>query len=531
MLFSASIIAGSKLESMEEGLTLSLGVKDLGAFLGWFIIITAAAAVLSAVLFSYSGREAREKKFSIRFWAVKSAAVFLCWFPYLLIFYPGNLSVDSYWSLQQILGNSPLNNAHPILYTGFVGIFVKFGMMIKDIEFGIALYSTAQMLILAVIFGGLIEWFRKRGAGLILQVLAVCFSALNPVIAMYSVTMWKDILFSTWIVLFVCFLYYAVQQDAQTFCSRKMKAVLAVLCLLIAFGRNNGVYIVVLALVCLLLFYRKVWKKLILTFAGIIAFIYVVQGPVYSLAGVEKGNLAESLAVPLQQIAYTVKNDGYITEEQEEFLNNILPLDEMKKAYLPHSVNGVKFDPQFDNEYLEEHFGEFIKVWAQMLPHNFGSYVKAYLMQTSGYWHVGTSDWRCIYGVVDSPGIESSNILQDITGIDLREKIQDMTEPEESLLKDNVMYSIAASVWLVLFTAFLFLCSDRKERLLCLIPLLGNWATIMIAVPTHCEFRYMFCFHLAVPFMVLMLFDRQKKNRGTAWSMNKDEKIFKLTGK
>ena len=70
MLFSASIIAGSKLESMEEGLTLSLGVKDLGAFLGWFIIITAAAAVLSAVLFSYSGREAREKKFSIRFWAV-----------------------------------------------------------------------------------------------------------------------------------------------------------------------------------------------------------------------------------------------------------------------------------------------------------------------------------------------------------------------------------------------------------------------------------------------------------------------------
>src|SRR5699024_5236089 len=134
-----------------------------------------------------------------------------------------------------------------------------------------------------------------------------------------------------------------IQQDAQVFCRRKTKAVLAVLCILIAFGRNNGIYIVILALACLLLFYRKVWKKLILTFAGIIAFIYIVQGPVYSLAGVEKGNLAESLAVPLQQIAYTVKNDGYITEEQKAFLNNILPLDEMKKAYLPHSVNGVKF--------------------------------------------------------------------------------------------------------------------------------------------------------------------------------------------
>ena len=152
-------------------------------------------------------------------------------------------------------------------------------------------------------------------------------------------------------------------------------------------------------------------------------------------------------------------------------------------------------------------------------------------MQTSGYWHVGTSDWRCIYGVIDSPGIESSNILQDITGVDLREKINDMIEPEESILKDNLLYSIGASVWLVLFTGFFFLCAGKKEKLLCLIPLLGNWATIMIAVPTHCEFRYMFCFHLAIPIMILMLLDRQKTNRDTAGSCSEDEKNTKLTGK
>ena len=134
LLFSVSIIAGSKLGSMEEGLPLSLGLNDLGAFLGWFIIITIAAAAISGVLFLRFGRDTQEKKFSIRFWAVKSIVMFLCWFPYLLIFYPGNLSVDSYWSLQQILGNSPLNNAHPILYTGFVGILVKLGMLIKDLE-------------------------------------------------------------------------------------------------------------------------------------------------------------------------------------------------------------------------------------------------------------------------------------------------------------------------------------------------------------------------------------------------------------
>lgn len=516
---------------METGIPLSFVPGDLEMFLGWFILSAAAAAVISCLLLRYSAGKARDRQFSKKFWAVKSAVIFLCWFPYLLIFYPGNLSVDSYWSIQQILGNSPLNNAHPILYTEFVGIFVRLGMLIRDIEFGIALYSATQMLILAVVFGGLIEWFRKRGAGPVLQVLGTCFFALNPLIAMYSITMWKDILFSTWVVLLVCFLYSVIQQDAEVICSRKKKAVLSVLCLLIAFGRNNGIYIVVLVLVCLLLFYRKVWKKLILTFAGIIVFIYIVQGPVYSLAGIEKGNLAESLAVPLQQIAYTVKNDGYITESQEEFLSHILPLDEMKKAYLPYSVNGIKFDKKFNNKYLEEHFGEFIKVWAQMLPHNFGKYVKAYLMHTSGYWHVGTSDWRGNYGVVDSPGIKSTDLLRNMTGLDLRENIHEWIEPEGTVLKDNVLYSIGASVWLMLFASFFFLYSERKERLLSLIPLFGNWATIMIAVPTHCEFRYMFCFHLAVPIMILMLFDRQKKKRDAAGSFEKNEENFKLTDK
>ena len=60
LLFSASIIAGSKLGSMEEGLPLSLGLKDLGIFLVWFIIIAIAAAVVSGALFLRAGGEARE---------------------------------------------------------------------------------------------------------------------------------------------------------------------------------------------------------------------------------------------------------------------------------------------------------------------------------------------------------------------------------------------------------------------------------------------------------------------------------------
>ena len=229
-------------------------------------------------------------------------------------------------------------------------------------------------------------------------------------------------------------------------------------------------------------------------------FIGLVQGPGYSIIGVQKGNLAESLAVPLQQIAYTVKHDGKIEESQAEFLENIIPLDKMAEVYIPYSANGVKFDSEFNNEFLEDNFGEFLKVWGQMLPANFKSYVKAYLMHTLGYWHIGTNDWRCIYGVVDSPGIEGIDFIEKITGVDFSENLSYFIENKVNTIPIiNLIYSIAFSVWAIVFVGIYFLVSGRSKYLISILPLMGNWITLMIASPIFCEFRYMFSFHITLP--------------------------------
>lgn len=511
MLLSLSIFVGNKIDK-DEGVFLNFEYKDIFLFVAYVIGLTIVGLFLLRFFSSQEEQRNHVNEFNLRIWMIRSVIIFLCWFPYLLAFYPGNMSVDSNWSIQQILGNSPLNNTHPILYTLTVGIFVRLGMWIKDLEFGIALYSVAQMAILSIVLGGITEWFKKKGWSKWAVRLSNGFFALNPLIAMYSITMWKDIFFSAWLFLLSIFLYDVIKNKKEIICTFKVKISLAVLSLLIAFGRNNGTYILILILICLLLYYRKYYKKILPLFVGIIAVIYIIQGPIYNYIGIEKGNLAESLAVPLQQIAYTVKNDGKITEEQEKFLDKIIPLEKMKKVYISYSSNSVKFDDEFDNEFLEKNVGEFLKVWTEMLPYNFMDYVKAYLLHTHGYWHIGTNDWRCVYGVVNCPEIQQTDLIERAVHVDIKPIVEEIVEFKSNIIPGvNWVYSIAASVWLIVFACVYCIYIKKMRIIVSMLPLIGNWITIMIATPIYCEFRYMFSFHIALPFIFFLLFKADKE--------------------
>lgn len=510
MLLSASIIIGGNIDRNIWNF-VGIGYMDICLFLLYGCVISGIFYVLILWLNKHKSEEIIEASFSKKKWLNNSLIIFACWLPYFFMFYPGNMSVDSYKSIQQILGEIPLSNAHPISYTALVGVFVKIGIKIKDLEFGIALYSIFQMLVLAIVFGGISEWFAKKSGKRIPAVFGIVFFAFNPLIAIYAMTMWKDVLFSAWLLLMVVFLYEMLGRKKEDICQPKSMIILAILGILISFGRNNGIYILLLLYFCLLIYYKKFWKRLVPLFGGVIVFIYVIQGPVYSCIGVEKGNLAESLGVPLQQIAYTVKYDGKITEEQADFLNQIIPLEKMKEVYIPYSANGVKFDEDFNDEFLEKNIVEFLKVWAELLPANFKSYVKAYLIHTWGYWHIGTNDWRCVYGLVDSPGIERTNIIQNVTGIDVTENIRNIIEFEINKVPIlNLIYSIAFSVWIVFFVVICFISLGKNKYILSLLPLIGNWVTIMIASPIFCEFRYMFAFHIALPIVFFMLYSLKK---------------------
>ena len=76
--------------------------------------------------------------------------IFICWLPYFLAYFPGILSNDSVWQMDQILGIRPLSNHHPFTHTMIIKLFYSIGYAIfGTANAGIATYTLFQMTTMA----------------------------------------------------------------------------------------------------------------------------------------------------------------------------------------------------------------------------------------------------------------------------------------------------------------------------------------------------------------------------------------------
>lgn len=460
------------------------------------------------------------------FWLIVFGVLVVCWLPYYFVYYPGNLSPDSSDSLAQALGKAPYSNHCPILYTLLVKICVRTGMLFGDLRFGVGCFSLIQMLLMAAILSYSVYWLAKSRLPSYAVVLTGLFYALNPVIAMYAITMWKDILFSGWMLLLTLTVLDILKSDGRLLAKPRGLLLFSLCCLLVAFGRNNGIYAVAAVLAALGVHYRKRFKVLAPVFAAVVVFVAAVQGPVYNTLGIRKSEFAESVGIPLQQIGLTVKSGGRMTAAQEEFLGRLLPVEKIAQVYDAETPDSIKLDPDFNGQFLENNKGEFLKVWAEMLLPNFKYYVEAYLMQTIGYWHVETTNWVCQFGMD-----ENQFGLQTVRHDWMQAKVKQAIESIYSVPIVRDLFDIAFMVWTAFFTCAVLLLKKRAKFIIAYAPLLAIWATMMIAAPTYCEFRYLYSFHLILPFLLVSLFVIRKKElrRGVGNGVGK-EKMPELRG-
>lgn len=520
LLWSTAAVVGRKINMVNKVFVSEFELFDIVRIAAFSLITFAAVFNCLDMLLRSEVKNKAAVSFSKKRWGVAALLMILCWSPYFLTYFPGNLSVDSYSSIAQAVGEELLNNHHPVMFTAIVTACLKAGGLFGGLEAGIAIFSILQMTVLALTLSRCLEWMREKQIRFIVRVGAFLFFAFSPLIAMYSITMWKDILFSCWVLLLAMLLFEVISDETRTRIREgKVLFKLILLCLLTAFGRNNGIYIVAAVLLILLIYYREMWKKLGPLFVALTAAIVLIQGPGYDALHIEKGHFAESVGIPLQQIGYTVKyEEEGITEEQKEFISKIMPLDEMKEAYDPAVSNGIKFHKDFNNEFLEANKGEFVKVWAEMLLKHPSAYIKAYCMQTVGYWQVDTIGYTYAFGADDySIDVNETNVIDKTFGIDLAYMIENRLPALYSVVPFvNLFFSPAVPVWLMLGCVMVLIVKKRKRLIIPLLPLIALWGTIMIATPAFGEFRYVFCLNLAIPFVVtVILCNKQKKKADT----------------
>lgn len=88
---------------------------------------------------------------------------FICWIPYLLIYWPGFIFGDTLSSLAQATGLASYSNHHPFLYTMLIKACLKIGNILGiGNTGGCVIYCLVQMGFMAYAFAYLSRWITTR---------------------------------------------------------------------------------------------------------------------------------------------------------------------------------------------------------------------------------------------------------------------------------------------------------------------------------------------------------------------------------
>lgn len=449
-------------------------------------------------------------------WAFPAATVALlaCWGAVFLALYPGCVTDDGLDILHMVLGlptrtdafrYDGLNNHHPALYALAIKAVLGLGSALGlGLTARLALVTLAHMAALAVCCAYAAAWLLRRYRSRAAFAGALAFFALDPVLAKVSLAIWKDIPFAGCLLVFSLKLLDVLDAPATgprggratKAPSPRDAAVLVALGLACALLRNNGLLAVGGALAVAALASRAHRRCLASALAATALAYALVTGPVFALAGIAPGHFAESVGIPIQQIARTYRDGGDIAPDDAEVFERMLPAQGWAAGYNPGSANGVKFSHDFDDAYLDAHQGAFLAAWLRTGLSNPVVYLRAWCDQTAAFWHWDPASriWTASSRDVELGGeaVRKADLLPvPVAPEQVEATVSWTTEHLAPLFNQALLcWAVAAGTWA--------LARRRDRAAACaLLPQLFLWATLIIAAPSS-DFRY------ALPMFVML---------------------------
>ena len=426
--------------------------------------------------------------------------IFICWLPYLLNFFPGTLSPDSISEFTMISnGLKSVSDHHPIAHVLFVALFYNIGnLFTNNINIAISFATIAQMLIMSAILAYTIVFLKARGVNKWILLGLLCIYAFLPVNGYYSIVMWKDVLFAGSLVLFTMETIKIIEKDRKGKLAKKDYVPFVLSSLFCIFFRNNAIYMYIIFTVCgfFLLLHNK--KSITITSVILILSFFIIKGPVFSLLNVTKSASSKYIAIPLQQVARIVYRDAKLTKEEEKLINDLIPIETIKKDYNPSVVDSIKFNKDYNREVFDNNKLEYFKLWVRlMIKHPIIS-IESYFLSTIGYYYPGVESWATADNVYENEyGIKQTILLPE----KVSNLIYNFNSRKFPILA--MEWSVGLYFWVLLIAVCITVSKHGIKYIYPFIPSIGIWITMMIASPVWGEFRYVYCVFLSMPLLLL----------------------------
>lgn len=467
------------------------------------------------------------------------------WLPDLLSFAPGSVLDDSLASITPWTNGTPLTNHHPVVYSLLVGGFVFLSKILPlSLNAAVFLYSLVQSVCLAGTLAAMFCRLQRAGVKRCVLAAGIAYAMIVPYFPAYAMILWKDPLYSCALLWLSMLLFDAVRKEGGLpDRAWQIKWFLALLCT--AFLRNNGAFCLLFMAAALLLSGQRKQFFCTACMTVIVALLFfTVQHTVYPLCHIADTEYTEKIGIPLQQLAATVAYQGKMGEEEREFLFKIMPEQEWKERYAPCLADKIKWTDGANMEYISQNKRSFWKVWGNLFLKNPAIYLRAYGMDTFGFWAPGVQNR---YGYVDlyitenDLGLHQTDLVQKLFGSTIR-----------PLLKKRMIWIGSGTLlWMTLGGMLLdILCSKGSGSKIpgskisgregssskisgskisgregsgskisgregekaggggwtIYLPALGNALTVFIATPVAFSLRYVYVFAIGLPLYVLLPF-------------------------
>lgn len=432
---------------------------------------------------------------------VDCAILFLCK-------YPGFLSMDSVLQVKQTI-DGVYTNSHPFYHTMIVKLFVDLGFAVfGNMNAAVAVYMVFQICFMALCFAFAVMTIKEVETPKWLVLVLVAFFVLMPYHIVYSITLWKDVVFGGVVLLYTLFLYRILKPIGNNNLNTIGLIVSGLgFCLL----RNNGLIAFVGITVLFLFIFRLQYKKLAVIMAAVIVVSFVLKHPVLKALGVAQPDLMESLSIPIQQVALDVIENDDFTEEESNLINNVADVERIHEAYLPYIADPIKdvVRESHNQQAISEHKSDYLGLYFSRACKHPWTYVRAWIDQTKGYWNSGYPYWIwCLYADGEDIGIHSkvnSAALDNMFNHSLSHFLK------SKLLKPLV--SIGFFVWCVMLCLYVAIIRRDKVLALMAIPSLMVIATLLIATPVFSEFRYAYSVFCTMPVLAIMAYVGKLNNK------------------
>lgn len=529
VLFSFFMTLGNSFEKNDSWNlvfgNLTMFIISIVSFIGYFILFKNMFYLLDGYLGKLKDNEKintkRFGKILIKLdeqpFATSLIILIIFWLIYMIAFYPIILSPDPSFQIKQFF-NVPtkyadyvlrpvsdvyMTNHHPVMHTLLLGGFIKLGRVFGSDNLGLFMYSIMQTLVLAATLAYSIKFLKDNEVSEKKRLVVLLIYALVPMFPFYAMSGVKDTLYTSFILLYVMFIFNFVKNKRDDKLTIKEVVLITLNLLLIMLFRNNGLYVVALSFPLLILFSKKNLVKTLLIFICSVGIYLGYSKVILPHYGIASGSVREALSIPFQQTArYVKKHDKDLSENDKKVIDKVLGYDDLASRYKPRISDPVK--NEYNKYATSEDLKEYFKVWGNGLLKHPGTYVEATMNNVYGYFYPNDTNWY-IYNKYDKRITEDNLVDYHYNKLGpLRSVLAGYGIAFPYIPIIGLLSNIGFSTWLLLIMGAYFIEKKKDKYLLVLMPLYVS-LLICVASPVNTYFRYAMPYVFAIP-MLLTLF-------------------------